>query len=174
MFWGKARTPKKRASSASITMLPHNLLTKHPKTTALSLALLIGAAGLAVSVHNKPATQAAVSNTAVNSFSDSLPEQPTPPADQKSDASSTTTTSNSTNVSANSEGSTSVSVNGETVPVPQNGSVHKTVTNENGTTTVDVQNSNNSGNTSTQVNTFSSSSTTTSNGTVNHTEFNSM
>lgn len=47
-------------------------------------------------------------------------------------------TSSSSNQGSSSESKTTVTINNETVPVPQNGSVERTITNDNGTTQVNV------------------------------------
>lgn len=67
-----------------------------------------------------------------------------------------------------SESKTTVTINNETVPVPQNGSVERTITNDNGTTQVNVStNSDSSGNSYTSsFMTTNSNSTSMNNSTI--------
>lgn len=73
----------------------------------------------------------------------------TPPADSVSETTASTTKSN------DAQTTTSVTVNNQPIEVPQNGSVQKVITNDNGTTQVNV--SVNSSDSSTNVSTHSSS-----------------
>lgn len=76
--------------------------------------------------------------------------------------SSQSVTSQTTIAATSNNGQTDVSVNGEPVPVPANGEVHKTITSNNGKTQVDISSSSssdaaNSSNTSINLNVSSSS-----------------
>lgn len=86
----------------------------------------------------------------------STPSQEVPPA-----ASSSTSAGNSSNNSENNANvHTEITVNGQSIPVPQNGSTQQTINTGNGEVSVNVQSSssnNNNGSSFTSVNSFSSS-----------------
>lgn len=72
----------------------------------------------------------------------------------------TTTTTTPPAVDQPSMPTTNVIVNGQSVPVPTNGSTSKTITNDNGTTHVEISNSNNGNSVSTSVMSSNVSSST--------------
>lgn len=79
-----------------------------------------------------------LSTTSTNSSSTTQPE----PTQSMKESTTMTTPSNS------NEQKTEVKINNEKIAVPENGSVHRTITNENGTTQVNVStNSDSTGNT---------------------------
>lgn len=61
------------------------------------------------------------------------------------------------NSHSSSESKTSVTVNNQSIDVPKNGSVQRTITNDNGTTQVNVSTSSNSSDTATNISTQTSS-----------------
>lgn len=99
---------------------------------------------------------------------DSFGSQDTPATSLDTSFSTSATTSNSlpveptsleTTVNTNSSGnnsSTQVTVNGQEVTVPENGSVHKTIADDNGKTTVDVTSTRTGTASNVQINSFSS------------------
>lgn len=95
--------------------------------------------------------------SAINSSSDPKPS---------AKAANTDNQSNNTR-SSTSNSHTEVSINGETVPVSNNGSIHKTITDGNSTTTVDITNQGTAQNgttsyTNIQTNSYSSGTANTS------------
>ncbi len=97
------------------------------------------------------------------------PQIDTPqPASQDSSSGARTSTNS---MSDSSKSSVQVTVNGETVPVPENGSVHRTLQSADGQTTLDVSTSSdggasNSSSSSLNVNVSSNSSSFSSNSSV--------
>jgi hypothetical protein len=79
---------------------------------------------------------------------------------------SATSQSVTTNVTSTTDGngqtSTSVTVNGKPIAVPNNGELHKTMTDENGTTQLDISNGSSSSSSSTSVNVQVNGSSTSS------------
>jgi hypothetical protein len=74
---------------------------------------------------------------------------------------SVTTTTNNSNDPASDQGpKTNVIVSDQSIPVPDNGSVSRTFTNDNGTTHVDISNSNNGSSISSSTITNNSNSST--------------
>jgi hypothetical protein len=81
----------------------------------------------------------------------------------------TQTSVSASSPSSGSDTKTSVTVNGQPVDVPENGSVNKTITNDNGTTNINVStNSDSSGNSYSSSFSSSSTSTTLNATTVTH------
>lgn len=116
---------------------------------------------------NAPVKSDAVSKTSIETTTATSPAavettpQPVAEGDQQ-----TMTTPNSENQSSSTSTQTNVTVNGQKVDVPQNGSVSKTIQSDNGTTSVNITNSSSSntsgGSTSNSLNvsTFSQSTGT--------------
>lgn len=67
------------------------------------------------------------------------PNTSTPSHDQQN-AQSHSVSSSVSSTTINGQTSTSVTVNGQNVPVPSNGELHRTIAGPNGTTRVDVSN----------------------------------
>lgn len=114
--------------------------------SALTITLGATAAGVAATQSSNISTQSTHSNLSSQSTADN----PAPAQDVQ--GASTTVTQ---------DGST-IRVNGETINVPENGSVHKTISGPNGsTTTVNVTNSQTSGGSATNSSSVNFSSTST-------------
>lgn len=143
-------------TSRSLTSFLHSKLSKlhlpFPKSKAGIVA--IGAAVLVIT----PTAAIAIQNlstpsnnsTAGTSGSVGATGVITPPASSVTQQS--TQTGNSNNTQGGSATTTQVTVNGQQVPVPANGSVQKTITTENGQTTVNVSNTSTSNNNSSSSN----------------------
>jgi hypothetical protein len=80
------------------------------------------------------------------------------PANAQSDPAATNPPEQ-TQLNTASNGSTEIMVNGETIPVPANGTVHKTIPTPNGQATVDISNQTNSAGSSDGSSSFTSLNT---------------
>lgn len=113
------------------------------------IALLIGAFTLlsapvlAVALTGNTASNTSTSTDAASS----VPQPPVPTTHESADGTESTANEESSEDQAN-ESSTSVTVNGQTVPVPQNGSHRETIVSNDGQTKVDVSIENHSTNSS--------------------------
>jgi len=124
----------------------------------LALIATISLVAFALYMTHPPAEQAAVKGAHIH-MSDSPDTVGHAAAQQEDDSTSQTANSQSSN-SANVHNE--ITVNGKSIPVPDNGNVHKTVTDGNTTTTIDVSNSGTSVSTnSVSVQSSSSSSSST-------------
>lgn len=133
-----------RSKFANLHLPP--LRSKKTSLSLLAIATLVAAPAAAFSIHNTSPPNTSISST--DSSSESTNNNV---ATTQDNTQSTPTTGSSLNVQAGTGSNTQVTVNGQSVPVPDNGSVHKTYTTNNGHTTVDVTNS--------STNSYSSSST---------------
>jgi hypothetical protein len=146
-------------------VLNASVLVNKSLVEAAVLALLVIAALLLV--HQMHQVSAADANPAVHSLvKPGISVQSIQSAQSSTAEDSFNSDSSSADAGSANSGSahTSVTINGQTVPVPQNGTVSRTIQNQNGTTKVEVDSSStgtsaNSSNSSVNVQVDSSSNT---------------
>jgi len=141
-------------------------LRKLPARTGIGIfsgTLLVGTGIVLATAQSAPSTVASPVHAQTKVPQTELTPQlnTTPPTELPTSVSSSANSAQSTTSQTNSSSDhTEVTVNGETIPLPANGSVQKTVINNNGSTTVNVtRNSSQNGTnsyTNVQTNSFSS------------------
>lgn len=125
-----------------------------------------------IQVQSAPVLPAASTNNETTSISNVPVTSPVVPETNNGQPSANSASGSASNTSSVH---TNITVNGQAIPVPANGTLQQTITNDNGSTRVEVSTQNSSENGSTyssvQTNTFSSGSnqsvTTTQNGVSN-------
>lgn len=151
-------------NKAMLSTYLRTLKSEPSKLAKVLAALLIPAAALGWWYYSVAmSVDAVVPLNSTNSRTSDLPaleQQSSAEAITDSSSSSTTTPlSNSSenidvNISGNNSPQTSVRIDGQSVPVPADGSTHQVIQNDNGKTTVDINvNSNSSGTSSTRSST---------------------
>lgn len=148
-----------RSRLAGIASLPHRSRLRLTLAGAAALAAVPVAAFAVQGLSGSSDTGASVSSQPA---ADSLPVQAGAALNQDTASNSSSSSSSAGSSENHATVNTQVTVNGQSVPVPENGSVHRIIeTGNGGQVTVDINNSttteNNPGNSFTSVHSFSSS-----------------
>lgn len=139
------------------------------KMLMYSLGIVVPASLAYVVIANAGNTSTSANQSAIRESTDNSPGNQLPTIDNSDRANSneihtTVSTSTNSNTTNNAPVETSVTVNGQPIPVPTNGSTHQTVKADNGSTDVDITSSSSSqsnGSSTIHLNVHSSSSSKT-------------